>query len=64
MISYKLSMSMPLPIEDIDFAFGQCLLEYSQQDVSGEYGSPASYAWDFVQGSTWSNAPKNMVRER
>jgi type VI protein secretion system component Hcp len=64
MLSYKISMSSPLPTEDIDFAFGQCQFEYSPQSATGESLSPVSYAWDFVQRETWQDAPRKLISKR
>jgi type VI protein secretion system component Hcp len=57
-LSYKISMSEPLPTEDIDFAFGQCQVEYWSQDEGGQASVlRARYAYDFGQGAVWRIPP-------
>lgn len=57
-VSYKISMSSPLPKEEMDFAFSQCQLEYWPQDAQGQYGDGFKYAFDFMAKKPWT--PKMM----
>jgi type VI protein secretion system component Hcp len=59
-LSYKLSMSEPLPTEDIDFAFGQCQVEYWPQDPEGQYLLRSRYAYDFMEGAVWKIPPSKV----
>jgi type VI protein secretion system component Hcp len=61
MLTYKLSMSDPLPTEDIDFSFGQVQIQYWPQKWTGEAGLAATYAWDFIKKDVWKDAPRDLT---